>query len=53
MVMTERHEDPTFSFTICISDEELKNYFSAPLTHPPTKGSSPVHHHLVIIEEEL
>ena len=36
-----------------IPDEELENYFSAPLTYPPTESSFPIHHHLVIIKEEL
>ena len=36
-----------------IVDEELEAYFNAPITHPPSSNSSPVHHHLQIIEEGL
>ena len=36
-----------------IPDEELEAYFNAPITHPPSSNSSPVHHHLQIIEEGL
>ena len=33
-----------------IPEEELENYFSASLTHPPTEASSPIHYHLALIE---
>ena len=36
-----------------VLDEELENYFSAPLTYPPTKASSPIHQHLAFIKKEL
>ena len=36
-----------------IPDEELEEYFNAPITQTPSTFSSPVQQHLKIIEEEL
>ena len=41
------------TLTALTTDEELDNYFSAPLTYPSIGSSSPIQHHLSIIEEEL
>lgn len=38
---------------IVVLDGELENYFNVLLTHLPIEGAFPIHHHLVIIEEEL
>ena len=48
------YDNPTPpSFLALIPDEELEEYFNAPITHPPSSSSFPMHHHLQIIKKEL